>query len=43
MVVLMLKKYETEKWSHLKMSDKRSTDKPRFKPPTPDAGKVTIS
>lgn len=35
MVVLMLKKYETEKWNYLKASDK-STDKPRFKPPSED-------
>ena len=34
MVVLMLKKYETEKWHHLKMSDKQTNDKPKFKPPT---------
>ena len=32
MVVLMLKKYETSKWSHLKMSDKKSAykDKPKL-------------
>ena len=35
MVVLMLKKYETEKWNCLKASDK-SSDKPKFKPPTED-------
>ena len=33
MVVLMLKKRETEKWSHLKMSDKQSSSQPKIKPP----------
>ena len=33
MVVLMLKKCETEKWSHLKMSDKQSSSQPKIKPP----------
>ena len=36
MVVLMLKKYETEKWSHLKMSDKQSSSQPKIKPPVDD-------